>query len=280
MANHNIGKNIAELRKSKGITQEALAEVVGVTAQAVSKWESGGTPDVELLIPIADYFGISIDRLFGRNVNDYGDIETEAAKLAAGAGHDKAISKAFELCWAVERGICGTTVLEPHDSLDAILGKETGYVHSQMLYDNGITLMALQKELQYFLIMPEPECGWLKELGAQEEYLKLFKLLADSDILKSLYLLYSRVNKPFTPKLLEKELGIATGRAIEVLDILTGYKLIHTSEIELDDEVQKVYNFNPNPAFIAVLAICKEMIQKPNSFYWNNSSRSKPYLKK
>lgn len=43
-----IGKQIASLRRDKGVKQETLANYVGVTAQAVSKWENGGVPDTEL----------------------------------------------------------------------------------------------------------------------------------------------------------------------------------------------------------------------------------------
>ena len=61
-----IGVQIAKLRKEKNITQEELAKKLDVSAQAVSKWENGGSPDLELLPKIADYFGVSIDYLFSR----------------------------------------------------------------------------------------------------------------------------------------------------------------------------------------------------------------------
>ena len=61
-----IGMQIAKLRKEKNITQEELAKNLDVSAQAVSKWENGGAPDLELLPRIADYFGVSIDHIFGR----------------------------------------------------------------------------------------------------------------------------------------------------------------------------------------------------------------------
>lgn len=62
----NIGAKIRELRKRDGRTQDALAEALGVTAQAVSRWESGGSyPDMEMIPAIANYFHISIDELFG-----------------------------------------------------------------------------------------------------------------------------------------------------------------------------------------------------------------------
>ena len=62
----NLGQKIRELRRRDGRTQEALAETLGVTAQAVSRWESGGSyPDMEMIPAIANYFHISIDELFG-----------------------------------------------------------------------------------------------------------------------------------------------------------------------------------------------------------------------
>lgn len=62
-----IGRKIAQYRKEKGITQEALAQVLNVTNQAVSKWESEQCfPDIQLLPELADFFGVSIDALFDR----------------------------------------------------------------------------------------------------------------------------------------------------------------------------------------------------------------------
>lgn len=64
-----IGEKIKALRKEKNISQESLAKVLGVTFQAVSKWETNTTaPDVSLIPPIASFFGVSIDELFDYNV--------------------------------------------------------------------------------------------------------------------------------------------------------------------------------------------------------------------
>lgn len=59
-----LGQKIAQQRKTKGLTQEALAEALGVTAQAVSKWENDLTcPDITLLPKLAQLLGTSIDAL-------------------------------------------------------------------------------------------------------------------------------------------------------------------------------------------------------------------------
>ncbi len=61
-----IGETIKALRRKHGRTQENLAEALGITFQAVSRWESGlAYPDMELVPSIANYFGVSIDALFG-----------------------------------------------------------------------------------------------------------------------------------------------------------------------------------------------------------------------
>ena len=62
-----IGENIRALRQRKMLTQEQLAMHLGVSSQAVSKWEtSANTPDIALLPGLADLFGVTIDALFGR----------------------------------------------------------------------------------------------------------------------------------------------------------------------------------------------------------------------
>lgn len=61
-----IGNKIKELRKRDGRKQEDLANALGVTCQAVSRWEAnGGYPDMEMIPAIANYFNVSIDELFG-----------------------------------------------------------------------------------------------------------------------------------------------------------------------------------------------------------------------
>ena len=60
----NISNEIVRLRSSRGLTQEALAEVLGVSRQAVAKWERGeAIPEIEKLVMISDRFGVSLDSL-------------------------------------------------------------------------------------------------------------------------------------------------------------------------------------------------------------------------
>lgn len=74
MNDYKLNEQIALIRKKKGMTQEELAKNLGVSNQAVSKWESAHCcPDVQLLPQIADCFGVSIDELFGRSLSIYSE---------------------------------------------------------------------------------------------------------------------------------------------------------------------------------------------------------------
>lgn len=65
MDQKRIGVFISQCRKEKNLTQMQLAELLGITNQAVSKWENGrGMPDVSLLQPLCDVLGISLNELF------------------------------------------------------------------------------------------------------------------------------------------------------------------------------------------------------------------------
>lgn len=79
-----MGQIIKDLRKKNGFTQEELAERLGVTYQAVSKWENDtGMPDISQVVPLASIFGVSTDVLFG--IADTTENE-EALKIVQHAG--------------------------------------------------------------------------------------------------------------------------------------------------------------------------------------------------
>ncbi|KEI86917.1 helix-turn-helix domain-containing protein [Clostridium botulinum] len=93
-----IGEVIYKLRKEKGITQEQLANFIGVSTAAVSKWESGTSyPDITLLPVIATLFNITIDTLLNFKIElsdeEVMDIFNECEKLFSNGEIHKAIDK-------------------------------------------------------------------------------------------------------------------------------------------------------------------------------------------
>ena len=93
--NINIGENIKNLRKRKEITQEELAEYLGISFQSISKWERGdGFPDITMLPDLADYFNISIDELIGADRisgGEFNNIYIQAHEYKVNGDYDKAV---------------------------------------------------------------------------------------------------------------------------------------------------------------------------------------------
>lgn len=82
--NLKLGDRIRQLRRRDGRTQEELATAVGVSCQAVSRWETDGAyPDIETIPSIANYFGITIDELFGYSSDRDRKIEAVIARVDA-----------------------------------------------------------------------------------------------------------------------------------------------------------------------------------------------------
>ena len=114
-----IGKQIKKYRMAKGITQEQLGQLVGVTTQAVSKWERGGTPDAELLPALAQVLSVSIDNLFGREEEN---LTSNLARQICTLPNKDAYRLAFSICWAIEMGLT-----QDISMLDDFLNKFTEY---------------------------------------------------------------------------------------------------------------------------------------------------------
>ena len=85
--NINIADNLKRLRRERNLTQEEVAERVGVSGQAVSKWETAaGLSDLPLLISLAAFFGVSLDELVGTK------------ELRSRERRDALMEKAWVLC--------------------------------------------------------------------------------------------------------------------------------------------------------------------------------------
>ena len=99
----DLGNNIRQLRRRDKKTQEQLAEALGVTSQAVSRWESGGSyPDMNLIPAIASFFRVSIDELFSYNIWENERAIEEICRKAArliendASAADKLLSEALK----------------------------------------------------------------------------------------------------------------------------------------------------------------------------------------
>ena len=82
MDQEKIGKFIFELRKEKKMTQQELADKIGVTDRAISKWENGrGMPDLSLMKPLCDALGITLNELISGERIEKKEIQKKSLEI-------------------------------------------------------------------------------------------------------------------------------------------------------------------------------------------------------
>ena len=278
--NTEIGKQIAALRKKRGIKQEELAKFVGVSTQAVSKWENGGVPDIELLPKIADFFSVSIDYLFEHKITNCRDLQPLLIDDIIDVPHERRIKRVFDYCWDMERALTGDrSAIDNSNIYDFEKSiSEQDQHYSSIMTDYGFTRMGIANRSQYFLIVPEPD-GTEAAYFEGIDYPALFKDFSDRDVFNACVMLNKRDRKnAFTHNLLIKSLGITFEKANEILETLTKYNMLKSTQIELDGDNHTVYHFIPTPSFIALLIFAREIIDTPHIFTYRVRNRKKPYL--
>lgn len=273
-----IGQQIKKYRAVKGITQEQLGQLVGVTTQAVSKWECGGTPDAELIPGLADALGVSIDALFGR--------EGRSAALALAQKlcdmpDPEAYAHAFELCWAMILGLPHEPTPDnvvkvhlDHSNLDS--ARHPSF--SRVMHDSGTAIARHSPDFRHFFLMPEPEKGLSAHLSASEDIRRVFATLSDETTLKVLTSMYTRLNTPVAASLISKISGISIDTVERQLDILCRQKLVKRTVIETAAGEMYSYMFNQEGPVIALLCLADELArQEDGEFCWS-ITRTKPLL--
>ena len=288
MSIESIGRQIAAIRKERGVKQEELANFVGVSTQAVSKWENGGAPDTELLPKIADFFSVSIDSLFARDITEYGDLQKALVQKITDTPEELRLKAVLNYCWDMERALFSESILSmggrlelDDDSIEdyekRLSADEQEY--SSIMRDYGFTRMGIANRLQYYLLVPEIK-DTDKALFNGIDYTAFFKDFSDKAVFESCVFLNKRENgKAFSENLLINNLKIDTDTAKQIIATLKKYRLLYTTQIEMDDEIQTVYTFSPTPSFIALLIFAREIIDPPSRFSYQWSGRKKPYLK-
>lgn len=254
----NIAANIARLRRERGMTQEALAEVIGVSAQTISKWENSATwPDVALLPVIADVFGVTIDALYGR--------EDTQRTLTADAAVDRAIEHVREV-------IVGA-IYNPE--MDGTFAEELER-YRKMMQSNPRQRSVIEndRDVLYYreplgaLALRKPEEGWSSLFGRGEN-LDLLRLLADEDFRRAMQVIISRRMLNFTLPSLAKAAGVEDAERLGVM--LQISRLFAQRELVIDEKPLVFYELvhGESRLFLlyAVMAFAQEMMTYESLHY-------------
>lgn len=281
-----IGEKIAKYRKLKGYTQDKLGEMVGVSGQAVSKWENGGVPDTYLLPTISEVLGVSIDALFGaeRKIADYSadeilDILFAFCLQKTDCKDDRIdlFEFMFDTIWTVQSAYFGNEI---RPILKDVIKKNRGnpQITSQIINDEGTTYLSLVENFPFFCAVRDtPEIS--KKLLSEKNFGEFFSLLASDDGMKAIVFTQSTTEtSQYTADMMAKKIGITLERFLEIEPLLVKYGLLNEDSLTLNDSEIKVYRKWSNPEIRPLLMMAYQFINARQCYYDFTCNRTKPYF--
>ena len=257
-----IGETVRLLRRDRKLTQEVLSQDLGVSTQAVSKWENDGAiPDVGMLPVIADYFQISLDALFGRAelpVKPHEPFEAQFREL---------IYQCMAQMWGIFHGNNDFT----RDVSDRFIEMSEKGMSSMNAQKAGIAAMMSGK---HFTVVTPPEGGWEQLIDELPRYGHIFEALGYGPLQKAFAFLFRQENYRFTSASLVKQCQITREEAEKTIQLLKGINMLEAQTIDVDDQQIVSYHLGNMTIYwlLTIMAITNETVFHKSSFNMFQSS--------
>ena len=273
----SLSANIKRLRLAKNLTQEQLATTLGVSAQAVSKWETSETyPDGALLVPLAKALDVSLDELFDNDSVSMADIAGRIISLIHKSEAKDRFHIARDICWQIERGLfnCRMEIENNYDPNEIKNQKNASYI----LDNTGFTIVSNGKE-PFFSVFPEPAEGYGHFLNDKEDLQKIFAALSHTETMNALiYLYHDNENYVFESSVLAKECDIPSDKIESVLADLLLLKVIWKQNLTINGEERTLYYSRPSHKMIALFIMAREIGYK-GAYCFQSHNRKTPFIK-
>lgn len=295
-----FSKILKDLRKEKKVTQEQLAHALGVSPQAVSKWENSSYPEGDLLPAIADFFGVSIDYLYGRSDRDKSieekvfDAVSECAvkefeEKGKAAEHYKTAQLIRNIEWAMQTSLW----VNNKNYYEKVIGKKEEPKMASVVTDDVLySYIGLREDSDFHFSLTRS-----KDYDIYEELLKdtgkqtaLFKFLSNKENISIVSYLYTLKNDEFVgAEVIAKALKISNEKVKSTLDELFSlFDEEHTSMapilcatvVNADNKEEKIYGARGTfgGLFMAIMMLAKEFIDMPQAFHMQINAKEKSWL--
>lgn len=273
----SLSANIKRLRQGKNMTQEQLATKLGVSAQAISKWETSETyPDGTLLVPLAQELDVSLDVLFDNNSVSMADISSRIISLIYNTKAKERFNVARDICWQIERGLfnCRMEIEKEYDPNEIKNQDSASYI----LDDNGFTIVSNGKE-PFFSVFPQPTEGYGHFLNDKDDLQKIFAALSHTDTMNALiYLYHNNENYVFESSVLAKDCDIPSDRIDAVLGDLLQLKVMWKQNLAINGEERTLYYSRPSHNLLALFIMAREIGYR-GCYELQSHCRNTPFIK-
>ncbi len=193
-----IAEKLTALRAAKGVTQDDVAQALGISNKTVSKWENGmSTPDLTMLVMLAEYYEVTTDTLLGiADTSKKSFRETVRAEFE-GLDSQSAFLKAFKSTDLMIPSIFHILKKEGFQDENSIEVKETypqpQNRRSKIATPDFFTFAVSSEDVNaaVTLLRNRSDFSWLKEPEKQKKITRLFRLLANEEALPILHFIHS-----------------------------------------------------------------------------------------
>ena len=257
----SLSKNIKRLRIEKKMTQEQLASLLGVSSQAISKWENYDTyPDGSLLLPLSKILGVSLDELFGNEEVYLDDMLKKAERLMMTSKEEEQLNIARKIGWHIEHGIFNSYCMQYTSIRELDINDlDTRTAPSFILNDHGFTYFA-NGDTPFFSVFIEPKCGF-EILSDEADQLKsIFSSLASPDTLQAiLYLCKQKSGYTFEASALAEVTGIDKDKIDDVMHDLEVLNSVSKTELIINGEKRALYSIGYIHKLLSVFLTAREL---------------------
>lgn len=262
-----IGEQIQKFRKSRGLTQKELGKALGVSTQAVSQWECGGTPDVSLLPAIADTLGVTVDALFGREGGELQDMNSALARWLLSLPEEDRFSRLTKLIW--ESSIQSLKVIpymeypKECEYIEELLPR-TSLKKTSIITESGCMVGVGAEDMSFMCIFPEPEEGYERYLLGDGEYRTYLEALAMPGSLEVLRFFYRNKPSYMIPAVVAKHVGMSLEETEKVFEKLVEIQLLQRTNLMLEEGEVHAYMADGNrcSGFVPFLQFLRWMCQE------------------
>ena len=225
-----FAETIRTLRADRGLTQEQLGSAVGLTGQAVSKWETtDAMPDPTILPALADALGVTIDALFGHETRTKEKLFDEIRDYLAATPPEEGQTPLFEVLSAA---FCAR--YRPNrDNTVYLLDRITA---------NGICCP--DPDFPYVALALMPEDGWGPVL-CNPKIPGFLALMGDPDVYRAVLYLLGRDPGVIEVPLLAKKCGVDPAHANALAEKLERLGAVRVEAVEINGKMRKLADVSP-----------------------------------
>ena len=277
-----IAEKLVELRTSKGVTQEDVAQSLSISNKTVSKWENGASmPDLPMVVELAKYYGVTTDTLLGLSEDKKQSTAEEIRSLFKGLDRRESALKAFETVKALVPAMYGTVSKyndDVYDKENVFPSEISHFYRSNISLHEFFEFTASSENVNVAVIMLRNKANfvWMSDVNKQKEIVKIFKFLSAEDVLSVLYFIHStNCSESFTADYIAKNTGVKEERVSEILDEFCSVGECHWVTAHLAEGDVKVYECHGDGLVLALISLAFERMCGRQSYEYNFNGRCK-----